>query len=119
MQNKITINELIEVLRIRDSIYRGSAELSLSFRGNELAGEVGEACNVLKKLDRERLGLRGKRSTPDALADELADAIMCIGLIAMEFNFDLSARIITKFNEISDERTLPRWDECGDLCKTR
>ena len=34
-------------------------QLTLAYRGNELAGEVGEACNVIKKLEREKLGIKG------------------------------------------------------------
>lgn len=30
-------------------------KVTLSYRGNEFAGEAGEVCNVVKKLDRERL----------------------------------------------------------------
>ena len=37
--------------------------ITLVFRANELAGEVGEACNIAKKLERERLGIRGSRAT--------------------------------------------------------
>lgn len=58
------------------------AQLTLAYRGNELAGEVGEACNVIKKLERERLGIRGSRATVNDLADELADVIICMGLVA-------------------------------------
>lgn len=38
-------------------------KITLSYRGNELAGEVGEACNIIKKIERERLGIRGSRAT--------------------------------------------------------
>ena len=54
----------------------------IDFWGVELAGEVGETCNIIKKLERERLGLRGSRATVQDLADELADVIICIDLIA-------------------------------------
>lgn len=54
----------------------------LSFWGVELAGEVGEACNIIKKIERERLSLRGSRATMQDLADELADVIICVDLIA-------------------------------------
>lgn len=61
----------------------------LSFRGNELAGEIGEACNVIKKLERERLGWRGSRDTVEHLAEELADGIICIDLVAERVGIDL------------------------------
>ena len=75
---------------------------SLSFRGNELAGEVGEACNVIKKLERERLGIAGSRATRDQLADELADVLICADLIAMDLDIDLDAAVVRKFNDTSE-----------------
>lgn len=55
-----------------------------SWRANELAGEAGEVCNVLKKLHRAKLGLPGSRTTYDALADELADVMICVDLCRMQ-----------------------------------
>ena len=59
--------------------------LDLPFWGVELAGEVGEACNVIKKLERERLGLRGSRATIQQLSEELADCIICTDLVAIGY----------------------------------
>lgn len=81
----------------------GTELISLAFRGNELAGEVGEACNVLKKLERERIGLRGSRATPDMLAEELADVVICVDLIAMDLVIDLGAAVEKKFNATSEK----------------
>lgn len=53
------------------------------WRANELAGEAGEVCNVLKKLHRERCGLAGSRDTLEHLAEELADVIMCVDLLLL------------------------------------
>lgn len=75
--------------------------VSLSFRGNELAGEVGEACNLIKKLDRERMGHVGSRASVVELTEELADAIICVDLIAMEFDLDLATAVKNKFNKTS------------------
>lgn len=75
--------------------------ISLSYAGNELAGETGEACNLIKKLDRERLGLRGSRTTPEQLAAELADVVICVDLIAMRYGINLGAAIRDKFNATS------------------
>lgn len=55
-----------------------------SWRFNELGGEVGEVCNILKKLHREACGVPGSRATKDQLAEELADVVICIDLAAME-----------------------------------
>ncbi|MCS0501563.1 MazG-like family protein [Ancylobacter mangrovi] len=73
----------------------------LSFRGNELAGEVGEACNVIKKLERARHGWRGSRASLDQLAEELADVVICANLVAITAGIDLGAAVIRKFNATS------------------
>lgn len=77
------------------------SQLSLSYRGNELAGEVGEACNIIKKLERERMGIRGSRATVEQLAEELADVVICVDLIAMRYDIDLGYSIAHKFNKTS------------------
>jgi NTP pyrophosphatase (non-canonical NTP hydrolase) len=59
------------------------SQITLAYRANELAGEMGEACNVIKKLERERLGIRGSRDTIAHLAEELADVVICADLVAM------------------------------------
>jgi len=76
---------------------------TLSFRGVELAGEVGEACNIIKKLERERLGIAGSRATRAELADELADVLICADLIAMDEGIDLDAAVVRKFNATSEK----------------
>lgn len=79
------------------------AVLSLSFAGNELAGEVGEVCNVIKKLDREALGLPGSRDTVEHLSEELADVLICVDLIAMRFGIDTDQAVARKFNATSEK----------------
>jgi NTP pyrophosphatase (non-canonical NTP hydrolase) len=77
--------------------------ITLAYRGNELAGEVGEACNVVKKLERERLGVRGSRATAQQLAEELADVVICVDLIAMHVGIDLADAVRRKFNATSEK----------------
>lgn len=79
----------------------------LSFRGNELAGEVGEACNVIKKLERERHGWRGSRATGEQLAEELADVVICADLAALTAGVDLMSAVKAKFDATSDKVGLP------------
>lgn len=78
-------------------------QISLSFRGNELAGEVGEACNVIKKLDREQMGIKGSRDTVAHLAEELADVVICVDLIASAAGVNLDEAIRDKFNATSEK----------------
>lgn len=73
----------------RDKEWNPDSTLDLDFWGVELAGEVGEACNIIKKIERERLGLRGSRATLQDLADELADVIICVDLIACHIKMTL------------------------------
>src|SRR5690606_23911223 len=84
----------------------GSERVSMTFRATELAGEVGEACNVIKKLERERIGLVGSRDTKEHLADELADIVICTDLVAMDAGIDLDAAIAAKFNATSEKNGL-------------
>lgn len=90
----------------RDAVWNPNKLLSLSFRGNELGGEAGEAQNVLKKIERERLGLVGSRATTQELGLELSDVIICVDLIAMEFDLDMAEFIPRKFNMTSRQRNL-------------
>ena len=81
-------------------------QLDLSYLGNALAGEVGEACNVIKKLERQRLGLRGSRSDRAELANELADVIIYADLIAQHIGVDLGIAVARKFNATSTKYNL-------------
>lgn len=110
--------------------------LPASFRGLELAGEVGEGveaalthlamltasagriCNILKKLERERLGLNGSRSTKEALAEELGDFIICADLVGMDFDIATWPAVVAKFNATSNKlgmkTLLPTPEQMGD-----
>lgn len=92
------------VARHTEWISAGSGDVSLSYRGNELAGEVGEVCNIIKKLDRERMGRIGSRATREAFLEELADAYICLDLIQMDENIteeEMKQAIVRKFNKTS------------------
>jgi NTP pyrophosphatase (non-canonical NTP hydrolase) len=77
------------------------------FAAVELAGEVGEAMNVVKKLAREQLGWTGSRATVDDLRDELADVVICADLLAIRYGIDLGAAVVAKFNKTSEQRGFP------------
>lgn len=87
----------------RQAEWDAGNQIDLSYRGNELAGEVGEACNVIKKLERERMGIRGSRDTIGHLAEELADVVICVDLICMAAGIDLDAAVASKFNATSEK----------------
>lgn len=94
---------LQEANRARKEEWTKGEKVSLSFRGNELAGECGEACNVIKKLERERMGFVGSRDTVSHLAEELADVVICANLVADEEGIDLGRAVIDKFNATSEK----------------
>ena len=102
-----TLRAPVDFAALRDANVRRQREwdkdegISLEYRGLELAGEVGEACNVIKKIARERLGIRGSRATTEQLAEELADVIICVDLVAMQFNIPLDRATARKFNATS------------------
>lgn len=106
MSNQRSYYTLRDANLARMKEWVSEVKLSLSFKGNELAGEVGEACNIIKKLDRERLGLRGSRATLEELKEELSDVIICVDLIAMEVGLDLEQAVKDKFNKTSEQRGL-------------
>lgn len=70
--------------------------------GNALAGEVGELCNVLKKI---RRGWTTDGTLDDLvkdLAEELGDVVAYAALIADRFDIDLGGAVAAKFNEVSE-----------------
>jgi NTP pyrophosphatase (non-canonical NTP hydrolase) len=82
-------------------------ETSLLYRAVELAGEVGEAMNVIKKLEREGSGWTGSRAIPEDLSDELGDVIICACLLANKAGINLAEATKAKFNKTSVKYNLP------------
>lgn len=60
-----------------------------------LAGEVGEACNLIKKRR------RGSAIANDDIARELADVQIYLDLLANKLGIDLGLWTVRKFNEVS------------------
>lgn len=70
---------------------------------NAMAGEVGEACNVTKKM------LRGDYAAASVdpitiLAYELADVLIYADLLAARCGIDLGEAVRQKFNAVSRKR---------------
>lgn len=84
---------------------RGLSEWSLSDWGVATAGELGEALNVVKKLNRERDGIVGNTESADQLrsqlADEIADTLIYLDIFAASEGIDLAAAVAAKFNRTS------------------
>lgn len=89
-----------------------------------MAGECGEACNIVKKMrrigatpeivnahykywtDRNKALLDYKEYSEyvNKLADEIADTIIYADLLAARMGIDLEQAIRNKFNEVSEKR---------------
>jgi NTP pyrophosphatase (non-canonical NTP hydrolase) len=84
-------------------------------------GELGEAANIVKKLNRVRDGVPGNSETPEALraalSDEIADAFIYLDLLAQSAGVDLADAVRAKFNRTSAKigyaprrPSLPMWE---------
>jgi NTP pyrophosphatase (non-canonical NTP hydrolase) len=85
---------------------------SIADWSNAMAGEAGEACNVVKKIRRHECGLRGQLDPPlvelrIGLAEELADVYLYLDLLATKAGINLPAIIRAKFNEVSERQGFP------------
>lgn len=65
-----------------------------------VVGEVGELASLIKMRNRERDGLPGNKFTPTdrQIADELADVLIYLDLLAASLDVDLTQAIPAKFN---------------------
>jgi len=114
----LILNSLRRANTERAKIWGASGKIDMDWRMNELAGETGEACNVLKKLVRESAGEVGSRATVEHAIAELADIAICLDLAAMAANlpefrtteaaeplpahFDLNAHGIWLYTTVSE-----------------
>ena len=92
---------------------------SASDWGVALCGEVGEAMNKIKKLNRLRDELENrdnKRPWEDnrdrdiivgEIAEELADSFLYLDLLAQRLGIDLEAAVKAKFNKVSMNYNFP------------
>jgi NTP pyrophosphatase (non-canonical NTP hydrolase) len=68
-------------------------------------GELGEAANIVKKLNRIRDGIPGntisENELKENLAKEIADVFIYLDLMAQSQGLNLEKIVIEKFNETS------------------
>lgn len=88
---------------------------SLADWSNAMCGEAGETANIVKKIRRRQTGLDGQQlyNTPDwdgladKLADECADVLCYLDLLAHKAGIDLAAAVSAKFNRVSETQDFP------------
>lgn len=93
-------DDLTEANKARQIEWNGDKTSAL-YRATELGGECGEVLNVVKKLERERLGIAGSRETVEHLGEELADVVICVSLLALAYGIDIDKEVPKKFNKTS------------------
>ena len=71
---------------------------ALSTWGNAVLGELGEAANIIKKIEREDMSLEEARP---ALAEELADTVVYLDILASRAGIRLDVAVRDKFNIVS------------------
>lgn len=80
---------------------------SLSDWFTAVTGELGEAANIAKKLNRVRDGITGNAETPEelqaALADEIADTFIYLDLLAQSQGIDIEDAVLRKFERTSEK----------------
>ncbi len=79
-------------------------EWALSAWSNATLGELGEAANIIKKIERgdfKDLSAKKREQVKKKLAKELADTVTYLDLLAQKAGIDLGEATISKFNEIS------------------
>lgn len=84
---------------------------SLSDWVTAAVGELGEAANVVKKLNRLRDGVPGNKVSPDVLREQLrrevADTFIYLDLLSQAAGFDLADAVRDTFNAKSRELGAP------------
>jgi NTP pyrophosphatase (non-canonical NTP hydrolase) len=95
----------------RQAHWGGSDNWTLSDWSNAVAGEVGEACNVVKKIRRVELGTAGNKKPTEAYYDqletEIGDVLIYLDLLAAKAGLSLDGCARRAFNEKSDELKMP------------
>ncbi len=118
MTNEVWYTDLRAANIARQKEWDAKSVLDLSFKSNELVGEIGELiekvvdlllfsiasgrlANYTKKLERERLGLKGSRATIEDVGEELADIRIINDLVGLHVGINVDQVTRDKFNATS------------------
>jgi NTP pyrophosphatase (non-canonical NTP hydrolase) len=105
----VTFSEFSAINRLRSESPTGFnhalGSWSLSDWMTATMGELGEAANVAKKLNRVRDGIPGNTTGETALrialVEEIADVFIYLDLLAQSQGFSLGEAVRAKFNKTS------------------
>ena len=107
----LTFNELraVNVQRCQSGFGHALSSWSVAEWGNAAAGELGEACNIAKKMLRFRDGIAGNQPGKTRadycrdLATEIAGALIYLDLWAASEGLNLGEIVRAEFNKKSAE----------------
>ena len=95
----LSFNKLRDAnVRRCNDVFHPLKEWSPTDWGCAMAGEAGEACNLLKKIR------RGEDIPKEDIARELADVVIYADLCAARLDIDLGAAVAEKFNIVSHRK---------------
>jgi len=102
--NKLTFKTLRHANISRLPYFRSCEDWKLSAWSNAVLGELGEAANIIKKIERGDFTLDEARQI---LAKEFADVQTYLDILAYKSGIDLGRATVNKFNEVSDRNNTP------------
>ncbi len=118
--NGLRMRDFSAINKQRCERWHGIHEWSLSDWATAAAGELGEACNLIKKLNRIRDSVGGNfgddndaQILRNKLALELADVATYVDLLATAAGVNLEECVIAKFNAVSVKNGFPERIESG------
>jgi NTP pyrophosphatase (non-canonical NTP hydrolase) len=104
MANRLTFEALSNANYFRcETSYHDVADWSETDWATAIAGEVGEACNLIKKRRRDD----GAYPSAEDVGKELADAVIYIDLLCARMGLELGEIVANKFNEVSERVKSP------------
>ncbi|MGA9722683.1 MAG: hypothetical protein WBQ86_09530 [Candidatus Binatus sp.] len=110
---KLTFEELREANLSRGQRWHkgGLDEWSVAQWAVAAAGEMGEICNAVKKLDRIEDGIANisepnrqlstREEAVRAIGAEIADTVIYLDLLSQRLGLDMAAEVSKKFNKVS------------------
>lgn len=101
----------INARRCREGFGHNLGDWSASDWMTATLGELGEAANVIKKLNRERDGIKGNTASIGALriqlARELSDTLIYLDLMFQALGIDMETAVTETFDAKSGEIKWP------------
>ncbi len=106
----MNFKEFEEYSKARSALWDKNGACTLEFDFLQMAGEVGEACNIIKKYLRTKLDMPGgisEETMREMVKEELADIFITLNICTIKLNIDLEQEIKNKFNKDSKKHGFP------------